>query len=271
MGIGYKKKAGHGRSTKSADEKRASDCVMLYKCDITNDGFSVDNGPLGAMFAAPKGDRAMQKFMLALLKDIGAYYNKHVANVSHSNEGLVESQSDLDKELEQLFKGVPIDSPLGDKINSLLGAAGEVGDSDTKDSIKFKKIENNLKGVKEYSDSEDGSDDDDKPLKKRKRSEGKTKKGDMASPLDNVLAESSEIAALEKMADNQERRQNLKERAEERTVEKEKFDVCEKQFAYCDKVIKQLESVSSRSEEQDERLKKAMNKRRELEDSFMGF
>ncbi len=56
---------------------------MLYTCDITNDGFSVDNGPLGGMFAVPKGDKAMQKFMLALLKDIGAYYNKYVANVSH--------------------------------------------------------------------------------------------------------------------------------------------------------------------------------------------
>jgi hypothetical protein len=139
MNIGYKKKAGHGRFTISADEKRAIDCGMLFNCVITIDGFSVDNGPLGGMFVSPKGDKAVQKFMLALLKDVGAYYNSHVANVSHSNDGLVEIQSDLDKELEQLFKGVPIDSPLGDKINSLLGAAGEVGDSDTKDLIKFKK------------------------------------------------------------------------------------------------------------------------------------
>ena len=93
----------------------------------------------------------------------------------------------------------------------------------------------------------------------------------MASPLDNVFSESSDKAALEKIADNQERKQNLKERAEEREIKAEDRLIEKNQLVNCEEVIKELESKTSRSEEEAEMLMKARKRSQELKYSSMGF
>jgi hypothetical protein len=92
----------------------------------------------------------------------------------------------------------------------------------------------------------------------------------MASPLDNVFSESSDKAAFEKIADSQERKQNLKERVEERVIKAEERLIEKNQVAYCEEVIKELESKTSRSEEEAEMLMKARKRSQELKYSSMG-
>jgi hypothetical protein len=62
----------------------------------------------------------------------------------------------------------------------------------------------------------------------------------------------------------------LKERVEERVIKAEERLIEKNQVAYCEEVIKELESKTSRSEEEAEMLMKARKRSQELKYSSMG-